>query len=73
MQVDGIIQADHVGCRDNNAMFVYPIQYLLEVSASMKNIEVRNRVLEPLYPVISEHCRVTATHNILPEHFDAVV
>jgi hypothetical protein len=72
-QVNGIFQADHIGFKDNNAMLVYPIQYLLEVSALMKNIEVGKRIFDSLRPVVSEHRHVATTHNILPEHFDAVV
>jgi hypothetical protein len=54
-------------------MLIYPIQYLLKVSALVKNIEVRKRGFDPLHPVVGDHCHVTATHNILPENFDAVV
>jgi hypothetical protein len=72
-KVGVILQADHFGRRDKNAMFIYPIQDLVEVSALVRNIEVRERIIASHHPVVSDHCPVTTTHNILPEHFDTVI
>lgn len=54
-------------------MLVNPTQDLLQVSAFVRNVEVRKRILDALDPVVSEHRHVATTHDDLPEHFDAVV
>jgi hypothetical protein len=54
-------------------MLINPVQDLLKVSASVRNVEVRKRIFDSLHPVVSEHRHVAMTHNVLPEHFDAMV
>lgn len=54
-------------------MLINPIQDLLEVSAPVRNVEVRKRIFDSLYPVVSEHRHLATTHDVLPEHFDAMV
>lgn len=72
-KVHSAFHAEHLGFRDMNLMVIDPIQDLLKVSASVRNVEVRKRIFDSLHPVVSEHRHVATTHDVLPEHFDAMV
>jgi hypothetical protein len=72
-QVHVILQADELGFRGENTMLINPTQDLLKVSALVRNVKVRKRIFDSLHPVVSEHRHVATTHDVLPDHFDAMV
>jgi len=72
-QVNIIVQANHLGFRDKNAMLIGPIQDLLKVSALMRNVEITLWIDESLHPIVGYHVHIAITHSDLPEHLNAVV
>jgi hypothetical protein len=72
-EVDGIFVANNFGFFDMDSVFDRPIHEFLKVPTSMTGVEVRVRIRVPLHPVPCDHRRVGIAHDILPNHFDAMI